>query len=139
MIPLCVQERRCASRLNSSGRIRIRRTASLPIFSRVLSVPSGRAGSTCATAPISRSDGLIGRLPGSVTNLTPAAQLVVANSFFGSGPRSRSKTSGERPINPRATPIDRFIRERRPRPAAPARSFTVATKSSRSASDERNS
>ena len=139
MMPSWVQDKRSASRLNSSGRKRISRTASLAISESLRWAPGAISGSVCATAPTSRSSGRIGRSPGSVTKRVPAFQDVFVNESPGSGPRSRSKISGESPASPSESPRDRLISERRPKPAAAAPSFAVRTKSARSSSGERNS
>ena len=127
------------SRLNSVGRSRINRTASLPMSLNLRCSGSSISGRTCATAPTSKSDALIRRLPGSVTKYVPDFQVVFSNSFLGSGPKSRSSSNGESADSPRAAPSDFFIKDRRPNPEAAAPDLTVSTNSLRSESGERNS
>ena len=136
-MPSWVHESFSGESWKSCGRMRIRRTASLPMSAKVRSCPLANSGRTCATAPTSRSDGLIGRSPGSVTKRVPLRHDVCESSILGSGPKSRSNKTGERPTRPSAKPNERLISGRRPRPAVPARSLTVSTKSARSSSLER--
>ena len=80
-------------------------------------LPGASSGITCATAPTSKSLGLIGRSPGSVTNLVPVFQLVSFNELPGSGPKSLNKITAGNPAKPAAATRVRLINGRRPRPA----------------------
>ncbi|CAB4864349.1 unannotated protein [freshwater metagenome] len=102
-------------------------------------LPGANSGITCATAPTSKSLGLIGRSPGSVTNLVPLFHEVSFNALPGSGPKSlNSKTAGN-PAKPAAAANDLLISGRRPKPAACAPSLAVLTNSSRSFGSDFNS